>query len=130
MDDFTVGELSATFDRATAGELHVRLAGKSTSRDAGKDLAPLFEATLAAARDEQRAVTLHFEHLAYFNSSTIAALVQFIRAAQDRGVGLTVRYAAAQKWQALSFDALKSALRPPPGAAPTVVFAPGDEEPS
>ena len=124
MENITVGELEATLDCSAPGELHVRLAGKSTSRDAGKALAPLFDQTLATARGDQRAVTLHFERLEYFNSSTIAALVQFIRAAQERGVPLTVRYDAGQKWQALSFDALKRALRPPQGTAPMVVFAP------
>lgn len=126
MENITTGELEASFDRGAPGELHVQLRGKSTSRDAGKELAPLFDQTLAAARAEQLGVTLHFERLEYFNSSTIAALVQFIRAAQDRGVPLTVRYDAAQKWQALSFDALKRALRPPQGTAPMVVFAPDE----
>jgi hypothetical protein len=113
--NITIGDLDAALDRSAPGELHVRLAGKA--------LAPLFDDTLVAARDEQRAVTIHFERLEYFNSSTIAALVQFIRAAQERGIALTVRYDAAQKWQALSFDALKRALRPPQGTAPMVVFA-------
>jgi hypothetical protein len=127
LEHITVGDLRAELDRSAPGELHVRLTGKSTSRDAGKALAPLFEGTLGAAGAEHLAVTIHFERLEYFNSSTIAALVQFIRAAQERGVALTVRYDAAQKWQALSFDALKRALRPPQGTAPMVVFA-ADEE--
>lgn len=126
METITLGELGATLDAAVPGELHVRLTGKSTSRDAGRTLAPLFERALAAARDDRRAVMLHFQRLEYFNSSTIAALVQFIRAAQKRGVGLTVRYDAGQRWQALSFDALQHALRPAPAGAPAVVFAPGE----
>lgn len=126
MENITVGELRAGLDRGAAGELHVRLAGKSTSRDAARELAPVFDGALGAARAEARALTLHFESLEYFNSSTIAALVQFIRAAQDAGVPLTVRYDAGQRWQALSFDALKRALRPPQGTAPMVTFAPGE----
>jgi hypothetical protein len=123
VETITLGDVRAALDASAPGELHVLLTGKSTSRDAGKTLAPLFDRTLAAARDERRAVTLHFERLEYFNSSTIAALVQFIRAAQDRAVVLTVRYDAGQRWQALSFDALKHALRPAQAGAPAVVFA-------
>ena len=122
MDQTTLGELSAELDRSASGLLHVRLAGKSSSRDAGKVLAPLFDEILAAADVEQRAVVLHFERLEYFNSSTIAALIQFARAAQDRGVPLTVTYDGRQKWVTMSFDALKRALKPPADGKPGVVF--------
>ncbi|HEX7489308.1 MAG TPA: hypothetical protein VF341_10405 [Anaeromyxobacteraceae bacterium] len=122
MDQTTLGELSAELDRSASGLLHVRLAGKSSSRDAGKVLAPLFDEILAAAEAEQRAVVLHFERLEYFTSSTIAALIQFARAAQDRSVPLTVTYDGRQKWVTMSFDALKRALRPPADGKPGVVF--------
>jgi hypothetical protein len=122
VDQTTLGELSAELDRSAPGLLHVRLAGKSSSRDAGKVLAPLFDEILAAADVEQRAVVLHFERLEYFNSSTIAALIQFARAAQDRSVPLTVTYDGRQKWVTMSFDALKRALKPPTDGKPGVVF--------
>jgi hypothetical protein len=122
VDARTMGELSAELDRGTPGVLHVRLSGKSSSRDAGKVLAPLFDEVLAAATDEQRSVVLHFERLEYFNSSTIAALIQFARTAQERGVALTVTYDGRQKWVVMSFDALKRAMRPAPGGGPAVTF--------
>jgi hypothetical protein len=112
VEQFTLGDLTATLSREGAGELRIRMIGKSASREAGKVLAPLFDQALSVAKTEARTLSFHFEDLEYFNSSTIAALVQFIRAAQDGGVGLEVVYDARQKWQAMSFDALRRALKP------------------
>ncbi len=123
MDTIQLGDLTATFDRQDAGMLRVRLAGRSSSREAGKALAPLFDRCLADARAESRGLAVHFEKLEYFNSSTIAALVQFIRTAHDGGVGLTVVYDGRQRWQSMSFDALRRALRPfETGSGPGVKF--------
>lgn len=126
MDTIVLGELSATFDRSDAGAMRVRFGGKSSSRDAGKVLAPVFDRALAtAATGEARGLEIHFSGLEYFNSSTIAALVQFIRAAQERGLKLTVFYDGRQKWQAMSFDALRRAMRPVQGSAPVVFSTDG-----
>jgi hypothetical protein len=122
LDDIVLGELNATFDHADARAVRLRLTGKSSSRDAGKVLAPIFDQALQSASAEGRALELHFERLEYFNSSTIAALVQFIRAAQAKGIGLTVVYDGTQKWQAMSFDALKRAMRPFQGGTAAVLF--------
>jgi hypothetical protein len=121
LETVVLGDLTALLDRAVTAVLRIRLSGKSSSREAGKVLAPLFDQALAAATDESRVVVIHFEKLEYFNSSTIAALVQFIRAANDAGVGLTIVYDPAQKWQAMSFDALRRALRPFEAGAPSTV---------
>jgi hypothetical protein len=124
MDDLVIGELTVRLERPDPRVLAVRFAGRSASRDAPGDLAPLFSRVAAAAREERRVVVLRFEALEYFNSSTIAALVQFIRAAHGSGIGLEVVYDGRQRWQAMSFDALRHALRPaePDGAAPAVTF--------
>jgi hypothetical protein len=111
VEKVVLGDLVAELEPDAPGTLRVRLTGRSASREAGKVLAPLFERALATARGDARALVVHFERLEYFNSSTIAALVQFIRAAQQAGVGLTVVYDPGQKWQAMSFDALRRALR-------------------
>jgi hypothetical protein len=111
MDPVT-DELRTTLERDGATSVHLHFGGKSASREAGRVLAPVFDEVLAAAVAERRAIVLHFEKLEYFNSSTIAALVQFIRAAQRAAVAVTVVYDARQKWQAMSFDALRRALRP------------------
>jgi hypothetical protein len=124
--DTTTDELQTTIDREVPGVLHLRFTGKSASREAGRVLAPVFDEVLAAAGSERRTLEIHFERLEYFNSSTIAALVQFIRAAQRAHVPLTVVYDAQQKWQTMSFDALKRALRPfETGNTQTVRFREG-----
>ncbi len=123
METIQLGDLAALLDRGDAGVLRVRLSGRSSSREAGKTLAPLFDRVLSDAKAELRVLALHFERLEYFNSSTIAALVQFIRAAHELGIGLTVVYDGKQRWQAMSFDALRRALRPfESGTGPAVQF--------
>ena len=123
METFALGDLSAQLDRSTAGVLRIRMTGKSASREAGKVLAPLFDAALGHAQTESRSLELRFEKLEYFNSSTIAALVQFIRTTQAHEVGIRVVYDGRQKWQAMSFDALRRALKPfESGSGPMVLF--------
>ncbi len=123
MDSMQLADLGAALDRREAGVLRIRLTGRSSSREAGKTLAPLFDLVLADAKAEKRGIALHFEKLEYFNSSTIAALVQFIRAAHEMGVRLGVVYDGKQRWQAMSFDALRRALRPfESGSGPSVQF--------
>ncbi len=123
METFQLEDLNARLDRSAAGTLRVLLSGRSASREAGKTLAPLFDRILEDARSGSLSLALHFEKLEYFNSSTIAALVQFIRVAHERGVALTVIYDGKQRWQAMSFDALRRALRPfESGSGPSVQF--------
>ncbi len=123
METVVLGDLTARLDTDTSATLRVRLTGKSASREAGKVLAPLFDRVLSAAQTGDRVLVVHFETLEYFNSSTIAALVQFIRATQAAGIALTVVYDPGQKWQAMSFDALRRALRPVvAGGAPAIQF--------
>jgi hypothetical protein len=123
VETVVLGDLTAQLDAGTSGLLRVSLTGKSASREAGKVLAPLFDQALASARSEGRALELRFEKLEYFNSSTIAALVQFIRVTQESAVPLTIVYDPSQKWQAMSFDALRRALRPFEGSGvPAVQF--------
>ena len=123
MDTMQLDDLVAALDRQYAGTLRVRLSGRSSSREAGKTLAPLFDRILGEAKADRLLLVLHFEKLEYFNSATIAALVQFIRAAHETGVALTVVYDGQQRWQAMSFDALRRALRPfETGGSPAVRF--------
>jgi hypothetical protein len=122
VETVVLGDLTARLDAGAPAILRVRLTGKSASREAGRVLAPLFDRALASARDSGLRLVLHFEQLEYFNSSTIAALVQFIRTTQESGVDLTVVYDPAQKWQTMSFDALRRALRPFAGGSARIRF--------
>jgi hypothetical protein len=112
VETIQLGDVTARLDRASAGLLRVHLAGRSASREAGATLAPLFEKLLAEAAAGSCVLALHFEQLEYFNSSTIAALVRFIRSVNERAILLTIVFDGKQRWQAMSFDALRRALRP------------------
>lgn len=120
-----LGELKISAEREAGDLLRVVMTGKSASRDAGREIQPIFERLLATAKEEGRTLFLHFEKLDYFNSSTIAGLVQFIRTVQQAGVGLVVRYDATLKWQAMSFDALRRAMKPFEAGGPVLRFEGG-----
>ncbi|HEX9400677.1 MAG TPA: hypothetical protein VF912_11255 [Anaeromyxobacter sp.] len=124
MEELVLDDLTARLERVGPATLSLAFSGRSASRDPGKVLAPVFARALEAARTDGVVLALHFEGLEYFNSSTIAALLQFVRGAQEAGVPLEIVYDARQRWQALSFDALRRALRPleAPGSGPTLRF--------
>ncbi|MFZ5468100.1 MAG: hypothetical protein ACOZIN_01575 [Myxococcota bacterium] len=111
MHDLITEELTI---RAELGSRLLRLVmtGKSSSREPGKLLTPFFAEALQRAAAARAAIEVHFEGLTHFNSSTIAAVIQFINAAQERHVALAFHYDPALKWQALSFEALQRAIKP------------------
>ena len=105
-------ELLIEVDEREPGLLVLNWLGRSASRSPGAVLHPWFDQLFQVARERGTAVEMRFERLEHFNSSTIAVLIQLINSAQDRRIKLTVRYDANLRWQTLSFDALRRALRP------------------
>jgi hypothetical protein len=112
MEDLRTEDLVIHVDGREPEYLRLDWLGSSNSGELGDVVIPFFKRVLADASQDGRVVDMHFEALEYFNSSTIAALVQFIRAVQEGGVSMEVVYDSRQKWQAMSFDALRRALRP------------------
>jgi hypothetical protein len=108
MQDLLAGDLTVAVSEL-AGGLRLDWKGKSNAREPAKVLAPFFVevAKRAATLGAKPAVELHFEALEHFNSSTITALIQFIQTSRARGLQLIIVFDAAQKWQRLSFDALR-----------------------
>jgi hypothetical protein len=112
-DVITVGGLSARLERTLDDSFCVRLSGRSASRDAQVALQPLFDwAIQAATAVSCGELVISFEKVEYLNSASIAAIVQFIRTAQIRGLSLKLRYDGHQRWQATTFDAMRLAVRP------------------
>lgn len=105
-------ELLIEVDERESGLLVLNWLGRSASRSPGALLHPWFDQLFGVARERNAALEMRFERLEHFNSSTIAVLIQLINSAQDRRIRMTVRYDANLRWQTLSFDALKRALRP------------------
>jgi hypothetical protein len=101
-----------------AGELHIdssadseclRLVwrGRSAARDPREVLIPYFEQAIEVARRSGTPVEMNFEGLDYFNSSTIAALIDAIRIGGEHRVPMVMVYKQDVRWQRVSFDALR-----------------------
>lgn len=103
-----------------AGDLHIEVGtsapkaplrlvwrGKSNERHPGSVLDPFFAQVLDAARAVGVPVEMHFEEVSHFNSSTITSVIQLIHDAREKAIRLVIVYDSKQKWQKLSFDALK-----------------------
>lgn len=111
-------ELSYTSEVVT----DLRLTGRSDAREPSLTLRPHFEKIMLEAGKHQRGLRVHFEAMEYFNSSTLAFLIQAIHFARHNRVSLEVSYAESLKWQQVSFDALKRAMKmfEREGSAPVV----------
>lgn len=94
--------------RGSPGLLRLDWTGRSNARHPALALGPWFEAILSRARAAGSGVELHFEQLEFINSSTISATIQFIRQARAQGISLVFVFDGAQKWQALTFEALRT----------------------
>lgn len=112
MVNLQAGDLTIEVDERTPGVLVATWLGRSNNRNPASVLHPWFDQLFSYAREKSLAIEMRFERVEHFNSSTIAVLIQLITSAQDRGLKLTVRYDASARWQTLSFDALKRAMRP------------------
>jgi hypothetical protein len=110
MKSLEAGELSIAVEQS-AGALKLHWQGRSNARDPGAVLAPFFSGVLDAAAAQGSEVQMHFEQLAQFNSSTIAAVIQAIHAAREKGVSVVLCYSGQVKWQALSFEAIRRAMK-------------------
>jgi hypothetical protein len=100
------GDLTIDLDDATAGLLRLDWSGKSNHRQPDTVLAPFFADVTSRAVSGQRALEMHFEQLEFFNSSTITAIIQYVKELRDRKVKLTVSFDARHRWQKIFFDAL------------------------
>ncbi len=94
--------------RGSAARLRLDWTGKSNARRPAVMLAPYLEAVLERAKNTHCAIELHFEQLEFFNSSTLGAVIKFIRETREEGVTISLIFDGDQRWQALSFEALKA----------------------
>ena len=106
VEALVAGDLTIDVDKR-GGFLRCDWRGRSVDRDADATLRPFFDRLLARAQALGTAIEMHFEHLEYFNSSTIGTLITFIQRSRRQKVMLRIVYAADIKWQSLSFDALR-----------------------
>ena len=102
------GDLSIEAHDCAPVMVRLDCTGRSNSRHPCELLFPFFETVLSKARASRCPVEVHFEHLEFFNSSTVTAVVQLIRLARAQATSLSIVFDGTQKWQALTFDALRT----------------------
>lgn len=108
ISELETADLAISADvRTDAKQIVCEWRGRSDDRSPDKILDPWFDALLAVAMERQFSVRMHFEVLEHFNSSTIGAIVQFIHRARGHDVPLTLVYSHDQRWQRISFHALR-----------------------
>ena len=90
------------------GELRVVWRGKSADREPGRFLVPVLSELLERARAAGVRLVLDFSPLEYMNSSTFTPVVKAIDEARRANVQIALEYSLARKWQALSFNALRT----------------------
>ena len=103
-----VQEGPLTIRREQASEdLTLVFEGKSILRDPTEFLQPILLQVVEEIDAEGKRLVLDFSDLAYMNSSTFTPLVKTLERARLGRSRITVLYDADQKWQSVSFSALK-----------------------
>jgi hypothetical protein len=100
------GDLTIDVDEDAPGVIRLDWRGKSNHRQPDVVLAPFFADMTSRAVSGQKALEMHFEHLEFFNSSTITVIIQYVKELRDRKVKLTVNFDSRHRWQKIFFDAL------------------------
>lgn len=90
------------------GELRLVWSGRSTDRDPGKFLMPIFQELLERVRGDPKRITMDFTNVEYMNSSTFAPIVKLLDMARRSASSVTLEYTQSRKWQTLSFSALRT----------------------
>lgn len=109
MESLKVGNLQIDVgDDQAARKVSVWWRGTSDERHPGRTLEPFFQKLLEEVAAGSSAIEMHFETIEYFNSATIGSIVQLIKDARAKATKLTIFYSGKQKWQELSFRAMKA----------------------
>lgn len=111
MSSFRLDALTLEVFEPDENRIRVMWTGRSDHREPQKALRQWFDQLIRTALASKSAIEMHFEQLAYFNSSTIAALLQFITTAHQSGVELDMVYEPKLEWQQRSFDGLQHVVR-------------------
>ncbi len=101
------GDLQLHVVRSAPNRREVHWRGKSNSRTPGVFLDPFLKRVIEDAGACGATVEMHFEALEFFNSSTITSIIQFVQEMRAAALTLVIFYNPRQKWQRLSFDALR-----------------------
>src|SRR4051794_38821119 len=101
------GELRIDVSRADDDGLRLEWCGRSNHRFPAGVLTPFLREAMRRAQEAGGGIEMHFERLQFFNSSTITAIIQFMREARKKHVPVILFFDDSLEWQRLSFDALR-----------------------
>lgn len=87
--------------------IEIKWLGKSTNRSPSKFITPILVNALKVSSENDKRIVLDFRGLAYMNSSTITPIIKVLERAKKGKNQVSVIYNKSQKWQDLSFSALK-----------------------
>ena len=91
------------------GQIVISFNGVSDSRDPAKVLEPLLASAVAKAELSRKELVLDFRPLSRMNSSTVPPILRVLHhAKRASNLKVTVLYARLQRWQTISFSALKA----------------------
>lgn len=107
MENLTVGDLTISVDESASGVIRLNWTGRSGSQSPWSTLRPFIGMVHALAAEKSAVIEMHFELLTFFNSSTIAAVIQMIRETRAKKLKLRLVYDASLRWQAHNFEALR-----------------------
>lgn len=108
MQALVLGDLTIERDESPGPRIALHWKGASNSRDPQSGLGSFFQLALAEAAAGSKTLEMHFEALTHFNSSTIAAVLRFVEETKNRAVKLELFYDRSLRWQAHTFEAMKS----------------------
>jgi hypothetical protein len=94
--------------RESAEEIRLVWSGRSTDREPGRFLMPIFDQLLERVRGDPKRIAMDFSKIDYMNSSTFAPIVKLLDAARRSRASLVLEYSPSRNWQALSFSALRT----------------------
>lgn len=103
--DFVVEELRIERIDGPARIL-LNWSGSSRLEDGGATLLPYLRQVTEDAASAGVTVEVHIEGATFFNSSTIATLIRFIKGVLERHVAIKLSYDPRHRWQKLFAEAL------------------------
>ena len=92
------GDLFIDVDEDAPGAIRLDWRGKSNHRQPDTVLNPFFAEMTHKANVAKKGLEMHFEQLEFFNSSTITAIIQYVKELRDKKVKLLVSFDSRHRW--------------------------------
>jgi len=98
-----------TIEITAAVAVTIKWQGKGDIRNPAEVLSPYL--AKLAAQAASRLITLDFRPLEYANSSTVGAILQFVKQLDSHGAEVLLRYDSSVSWQRVNFLCMRTIAR-------------------